>query len=156
MTPARKSSYFTENIFVLKISLLVAWHSVLRNSLSTKRRTSSNVLRYFLYNYEYILYIKILSTGNVNFVYKYLLHTFILYCATILGYWALKLSFQKSTTMIKLFHLFCLLGFRDLLFKVIKNWALLNRSWIGNLYLLYRAATKTLLSWRTLFAVTLY
>ena len=128
MTPARKSSYFTENIFVLKISLLVAWHSVLRNSLSTKRRTSSNVLRYFLYNYEYILYIKILSTGNVNFVYKYLLHTFILYCATILGYWALKLSFQKSTTMIKLFHLFCLLGFRDLLFKVIKNWALLNRS----------------------------
>ena len=134
VTSARKFSYFAKNICssrnfpFLFIGGVAWWHTVLRNSCLTKRRTSSNVLRYFLYNYEYILYIKILSNGNVNFVYKYLLHTFILYCATILGYWALKLSFQKSTTMIKLFHLFCLLGFRDLLFKVIKNWALLNRS----------------------------
>ena len=110
-TSARKFSYFTENICSSRnflsffIGGVARWHTVLRNSCLTKRRTSSNVLRYFLYNYEYILYIKILSNGNVNFVYKYLLHTFILYCATIPGYWALHLSL-KNEKLNRFFYLF--------------------------------------------------
>ena len=99
-----------------------------------------------MYNYEYILYIKILSNGNVNFVYKYLLHhhTFILYCATIPGYRALLLSL-KNEKLNRLIYLFVSQGFWNLLFKVIKNWALLL-CWIDHelvnwTYLHYRVTS---------------